>query len=70
MPLTILVLGGLCNNTQETLQCMLKATFHDWSPHYGSTSTMDMLLTVWEQWFMRMQVCVLEGLCIDSLPQL
>jgi hypothetical protein len=56
--------GGLCpfcNDMQETLQCMLKAAFHDWSPHYSSMSAMDTLQTVWEQWFMQMQVCVLEG---------
>jgi hypothetical protein len=56
--------GGLCpccNDTQETLQCMLKATFHDWSPRYGGMSAMDTLWMVWEWWFMWMQVCVLEG---------
>ncbi|ELR17193.1 uncharacterized protein ACA1_058490 [Acanthamoeba castellanii str. Neff] len=54
----------ICSHHQpnyETLQCMLKAAFHNWSPHYSGTSTMDMLWMVWEQWFMRMQVCVLEG---------
>jgi hypothetical protein len=60
----LLSAGGLCpfcNDMQETLQCMLKAAFHDWSPCYGGTSAMDMLWMVWERWFMRMQVCVLEG---------
>src|SRR3546814_386993 len=60
----LLSAGGLCpfcNNTQETLQCMLKAAFHNWSPRYSGMSTMDTLWTVWEWWFMRMQVCVLEG---------
>jgi len=44
--------GGLCafcNDTQETLQCMLKAAFHDWSPHYGGSSSLDTLRTVWER---------------------
>lgn len=59
----LLTAGGLCpfcNDTQETLQCLLKAAFHDWSPRYGGTSSMDTLRTVWERWFMRMHVCILE----------
>ena len=59
----LLTAGGLCpfcNNTQETLQCLLKAMFHNWSPHYRGTSSMDTLRTVWECWFMRMHVCILE----------
>lgn len=59
----LLTAGGLCpvcNDTQETLQCLLKAMFHNWSPWYRGTSSMDTLCTVWEHWFMRMHVCILE----------
>lgn len=67
--------GGLApfaNDTQETLQCLLKHAFHSWTPrHGGRPGQTDTLRRIWERWFMRLHVLILKGYrTTESVPGL
>jgi hypothetical protein len=54
--------GGLwayVNNMQETMQVLMKMTFHLWMPCFGRTGNVDTLHKVFERWYMKLYVCLL-----------
>jgi hypothetical protein len=62
--IALLERGGLApfaNDTHETLQCLLKQAFHNFSPRHGGDPAHDTLHHVWQRWFMRLHVLVLNA---------
>ena len=54
--------GGLwayANDTQETMQALMKTTFHLWTPRFGGTGNVDTLRKVFERRYMKLYVCLL-----------
>jgi hypothetical protein len=52
-------LAAFAGDTHETLQCLLKAAYHNWTPRGGGC--VDTLRLVWERWFMQLHVLILRG---------